>query len=107
MALGQINDDDVCVYTVYKDVNYWKVGEVKIMPFLIALLVVLGLSIVAVVVFLLKKAKIARVMQMIEEYSLQPQSDSAKPEQLQEELDGGYESNEKRAQKEDEEKKAT
>lgn len=54
------------------------------MPFLIALLVILGLSLVAVVVFLMKKAKIARVMQMIEEYSVNPQSDSAKPEQLQE-----------------------
>jgi hypothetical protein len=64
--------------------NFWKPGEVKIMPFLIALLVILGLSLVAVVMFLMKKAKITRVMQMIEEYSLNPQSDSAKPEQLQE-----------------------
>lgn len=72
------------MYTVYKDLSYWKVGEVKTMPFLIALLVILGLSLAAVVVFLMKKAKIARIMQMIEEYSVNPQSDSAKPEQLQE-----------------------
>lgn len=70
--------------------SFWKPGEVKIMPFLIALLVILGLSLVAVVMFLMKKAKITRVMQMIEEYSLNPQSDSAKPEQLQEEMDGGF-----------------
>lgn len=101
--LGDIDEDDVCIYTVYKELEYWKVGEVKTYPFLIAMLVILALVIVAVIVFVLKRVKIRRVMQMIEEYShLNPQSDSAKPHELQEEMDGGVvvESNAQKAERE-------
>lgn len=80
----------------------------KTFPFLIALAVILGLALIAVVIFLVKKVKIRRVMQMIEEYSsLNPQSDSAKPHELQEEMDGGVEmeTNSQKAEREAKESK--
>lgn len=87
--LGQIQSDDVCVYTVYKPINFWKVGEVKVQPFIIAMIVITGLVIIAVAFFIFKRVKLNRVIQMIEEYSKVDNSDTAKHQQLAEELDGG------------------
>jgi hypothetical protein len=63
--LGEINDDDTCVYTVYKSINYWKVGEVNTYPFLFATLGTLIVGLTIIIVFISKKVKMNRVIAMI------------------------------------------
>lgn len=64
--LGEIDQDDVCVYTVYRSANYWKVGEIKTYPFIGATIAIVCAIVLAVIIFLLKRIKIRRIQAMIE-----------------------------------------
>lgn len=84
-----ISDNDTCVYTVHKPISYWKMGEIKIYPYIVAVLTLFTLGLIFLIVFLVKNTRISSYQRQIDEYSgLNVQSESAKNNAISEDMFG-------------------
>lgn len=59
--LGAIGSEDTCVYTIYKDVYFWKTGTIMLMPILIVLSILVVIAVIVAAMWILKKISIRRI----------------------------------------------
>lgn len=60
-AIGSYGADDVCVYTVYRTINFWEKGEVRMIPIIISLVVLVAAVVTIIVVISVKSKKVKMV----------------------------------------------
>lgn len=60
-SLGKVSSSDTCVYTVYRNVYFWKTGKIMMMPILITFIVLLVIAITVFLVWLLKRISLRRM----------------------------------------------
>ncbi len=58
----------MCIYTAYRNVYIWEVGEIFMLPILIAIIVFLFLAFIIAIVYLIKKTKLRNLMKELSEY---------------------------------------
>ena len=52
----------MCIYTAYKDVYFWEVGEIFLMPIVVAIIVFLALSVLISIIYFVKKMRLRSLM---------------------------------------------
>lgn len=77
-TIEEIGPGDICVYTVFRPINYWQVGEIKPMPYIIFGLVIVALVVVTLIICFVKNLKIKRIQSLLDEYVSTNNSESAK-----------------------------
>ena len=60
-SIGNIEEDDTCIYTVYRDVYFWKTGKIMMLPIIITLIVLLVIALGVVIIWALKKLSLRRI----------------------------------------------
>ena len=66
--LGEIDDNDMCIYTAYRDVYLWEVGEIFMLPILIAILIFVFIAFIISLVYCIKKIRLKKLMKELSEY---------------------------------------
>ena len=86
--LGEIAEDDVCVYTVYKDMYIWKKGEIQTFPIAIILVIFFVVLLVVLITWFIKNVKVKNIKSELSElYSASQGGESAKYHNFGEELE--------------------
>ena len=58
----------MCVYTAYRNIYLWEVGEIFMLPILIAILVFVFIAFVISVIYCIKKIKLRGLMRELSDY---------------------------------------
>lgn len=61
--MGKLEQDDTCIYTVYRDVYFWKTGKIMLLPIIITLIVFLIIALGVIIIWAIKKLSLRRVQQ--------------------------------------------
>jgi hypothetical protein len=67
-SIGEYSSDDTCIYTVYRNIYFWKPGKIMLFPILITLIILLLIALITLLVWLLKKLVISKMQRELDSY---------------------------------------
>jgi hypothetical protein len=83
ISLGQYSSSDSCIYTVYRNVYFWRAGKLIVLPFLITFIVFLVIGFSVIIIWVIQKIMIRRAQKELDEYRQLGTSSIANKEKFQ------------------------